>query len=511
MNFTVISYTDSSKRYKRLTGVSEVFLVRDNWDDYGFKTTFALVYFDEEGERYEVGKVKIMLAGMPAGYVAIDDKFESLGPGYGSLGQDQSYYETLLELAEPVRVAILGGLRDVVWDEAIRAELQDDDAYETSLTRSVGGARFYKLRSIIQEQSTLTAFNFAYRFPYGGEKVVVRVDPDSTPPSNIHVVIGRNGVGKTTLLTSISALLRNGRDKRFGALKFEDDPDASPKDQFANLITVAFSAFDNFDPPPRSTSGKLRSRKAGTRSGIDYTYVGLKKRLRVGDERATGNKSEADLQKDFVESTLQCLRSASRPRWQEAMRILEADPLFAGLGLSLLAELDAETVGNRAEEIFDTASSGHKIVLLTLTRLAELVSERTLVLIDEPEAHLHPPLVMALVRAISNLLAQRNGVAILATHSPVVVQEVPASCVTLLFRAGDEVRAERPEIETFAENLGTLTREIFRVEVTESGHHALITEVAQTAGSLENLLGTFSDQIGAEGRALARAILRAAN
>ena len=59
---------------------------------------------------------------------------------------------------------------------------------------------------------------------------------------------------------------------------------------------------------------------------------------------------------------------------------------------------------------------------------------------------------MALVRAISNLLSKRNGVAILATHSPVVVQEVPASCVTLLFRAGDVVTAERPEIETFAEN-----------------------------------------------------------
>ena len=70
-----------------------------------------------------------MLAGMLTGYVAIDDEFESLGPGYGSLGQDQSYYETLLELSEPVRVAILGALRDVVWDEAICAELQDDDAY----------------------------------------------------------------------------------------------------------------------------------------------------------------------------------------------------------------------------------------------------------------------------------------------------------------------------------------------------------------------------------------------
>lgn len=118
--------------------------------------------------------------------------------------------------------------------------------------------------------------------------------------------------------------------------------------------------------------------KAGTRSGIEYTYVGLKKRIRKGDERATGNKNEADLQKDFVESTLRCLRSASRPRWQAAMRLLEADPLFAALRLSDLPNLPANEIEGRAGELFESASSGHKVVLLTLTQLSELVSERTL-------------------------------------------------------------------------------------------------------------------------------------
>lgn len=44
---------------------------------------------------------------------------------------------------------------------------------------------------------------------------------------------------------------------------------------------------------------------------------------------------------------------------------------------------------------------------------------------DEPEEHLHPPLVAAFIRALSNLLTYRNGVGIVATHSPVIVQEVP--------------------------------------------------------------------------------------
>jgi predicted ATPase len=508
MRFTVIPYVERAKRYQKLKGREEAFLVRDNWDDYGFKTTFSLVYFDDEGERKDIGEVKIMTAGMPTGYVDMPEAFEALDQAYGSLGQDQSYYETLKEMGEATSVAILNALRDVVWDEAIRNELAADDAYGTSLTRSVGEARLAKQQSILHQQVALTPFDFTYRFPASDEEIGVHVDPESLPPTNIHVVIGRNGVGKTTLLTSLSSLLRNGRDRRLGRLTFGDDPDATPKDQFANLITVAFSAFDSFDPPARSASGPVRSRKTGTKSGISYTYVGLKKRVRVGDDRATGNKSEADLQTDFVQSTLQCLRSASRPRWQAAMRILEADPLFAGLGLSQLADLDDEEIEAHAGTIFGTASSGHKIVLLTLTRLAELVSERTLVLIDEPEAHLHPPLVMALVRAISDLLAKRNGVAILATHSPVVVQEVPARCVSLLFRSGDGVQVERPELETFAENLGALTREIFRVEVTESGHHALIAQVAQDAESLDEVLAKFGDNIGAEGRALARALIR---
>jgi hypothetical protein len=70
------------------------------------------------------------------------------------------------------------------------------------------------------------------------------------------------------------------------------------------------------------------------------------------------------------------------------------------------------------------------------------------------------------------------------------------------------VEVERPEIETFAENLGSLTREIFRVEVTESGHHALIAAEVGRAESLDDVMGAFRDQVGAEGRALARAMLR---
>ncbi len=89
-----------------------------------------------------------------------------------------------------------------------------------------------------------------------------------------------------------------------------------------------------------------------------------------------------------------------------------------------------------SSELFRRLSSGHKIVLLTLTRLVETVQERSLVLFDEPESHLHPPLLSSFIRAVSDLLINRNGVGIIATHSPVILQEVPRACVWKLRRNG---------------------------------------------------------------------------
>lgn len=176
--------------------------------------------------------------------------------------------------------------------------------------------------------------------------------------------------------------------------------------------------------------------------------------------------------------------------------------------LLTLSDLLDEGLRRKAGKIFRRASSGNKIVLLCLTKLVELVAERTLVLIDEPKAHLHLPLQAAFIRALSDLLAKRNGVAIVATHSPVMLQEVPTNCVWMMFRDGSNVEYVRPQLETFAENVGVLTREVFRFEVTDSGYHTLLRDAVERSSSFEEVLSSFDDQVGAEGRALARVLWR---
>ena len=503
MRFFVLRYPQNRRALRDLAAADTCYLLTDNWDDYSYKTSFVLIYFDGEGTRHDIGPTKIMRRGMGHGNTDIDEEFSRLGAEYASIGQSQEFYETLGDLDDAVRVEILEALRDSIWNEEIFSAFEEESAFNTSLVRSISSRETKKLREIAHGRAVLTPFHFLYEFPKQEDTHIdIEVVPRNIPPSNIHVVIGRNGVGKTSLLRSISKLLCEGRKSSLGRLTFvNDDEEVSRDEGFSNVVAVAFSAFDEFEPPRTSQ---------GTKTGIEYAYSGLRKRVRLKDgAREWRNKTPTDLRNDFVESTLTCLRSSRKPRWREAMRVLEHDPGFAALQLGDLAE--ADDLAGSAAELFDASSSGHKIVLLTMTRLVELVGERSLVLIDEPEAHLHPPLVAAFIQALSNLLSSRNGVAILATHSPVVVQEVPRNCVSLFFRTGDNIEIERPQGETFAENVGRLTSEIFRVELTDTGYHALIADAVRRSHSLQEAIDCFDGRLGAEGRSLIRALWRERN
>jgi predicted ATPase len=261
-------------------------------------------------------------------------------------------------------------------------------------------------------------------------------------------------------------------------------------------VTVSFSAFDPQRPLQASAD-------------VDYTYIGLKQ------PTGGGTKNYTELAVEFERAVQDCLTgtAARRERWAAALATLEAtDALFSDARIRDLAGDDyvrsSELPNLAVADLFDRLSSGHKIVLLTLACLVQNTVERTLVLVDEPEAHLHPPLLSALLRAMSDLMLDRNGLAVIATHSPVVLQETPRSAVWALRRVGDDVRVDHPEIETFGENVGVITREIFGLEVRRSGFHQLIQDLADEGRSYEEIVEAFRGNLGAEGHALARAAAR---
>jgi predicted ATPase len=496
------------------------FLVTDYWDDwFSFRTMFSLWLFDEQGARHQVGSVKIGQRGLlPSGAAApgiilppdtrfpnLARTFEALDERFFSLGQDENYYETLNGLSENLRNRVLVGLRDCAFDlDIFEAELLQQVMHR-SLLRSLSAQNVRgRLHRLSVGDATLTEFQFDYEFPPIGDGIdtpILRfeVTPESQPPSNVHVLIGRNGVGKTRCMRGIAETLL-GRERAAGEPmgRIILNPDARDEWSFAGLAMISFSAFDDFDLRPQQND-LIRSQQVGL---VEW---------HSGDEEHeeyTTMKTPADLAIDFRESFAACRQGLRAARWRAAVETLETDDLFAEANVTALLDMNDEEWGPAAVTLFKRLSSGHAIVLLTMTRLVEVVDERTLVLLDEPEGHLHPPLLSAFIRALSDLLVKRNGVAIVATHSPVVLQEVPRSSAWKLRRAREVAVVERPTVETFGENVGILTREVFGFEVTKSGFHRLLNEAVNTRRLDYNaVLEHFGDKLGAEARAIVQALI----
>ena len=133
--------------------------------------------------------------------------------------------------------------------------------------------------------------------------------------------------------------------------------------------------------------------------------------------------------------------------------------------------------------------------------------EKTLVFLDKPEGHLHPPLLSAFVRILSELLTDTNWVTIIATHSPVILQEVPRSRIWKLRRTGANCHAERLQIESFGQDITTLTTEIFGLEATNSGFHYLLQSLVNKYHDYDAVLRALKGQLGDEGRALVRTMV----
>jgi hypothetical protein len=330
-------FTHVARNLRRnISGRNEAFLVDDGWDDYTFKTLFELVFFTAEGERIEVGGVKIFSRALHIGRVSIPETFSELDSEYCSLGQEANYYETLGGLSGTLGDQILCGLRDCVRDPSIYAAFRDEKGFQTSLLRSVSESNFLATFSgALRGQAKLTPFKFAYTFSQRADspnrpRLTFDVDPDSMPPTNVHVVIGRNGVGKTHLLGNIAAVLCQSRLAQSlneaGDLEFlSDGSETVQGERFANLVTVTFSAFDPFRAPQVG---------AQTDGDIRYAYVGLKKAPQSSSddlpEPADPHKAEvkgpADLSEEFQESLGKCLSGPRRHRWLYTIQTLETDP-----------------------------------------------------------------------------------------------------------------------------------------------------------------------------------------
>ena len=484
-----------------------VYLKVDHWNDYSFVTMFEVYANDENGQEHSLPNIKIGFVGQTtevSTFSTLGEEFSELPANYFSVATDVEFYRKLWKEFSPQwRDTFLVKLKDVVKNAAILEIAKDEDVFKISHLRGVSiNAIRTQFPRVLAGDVPPTDFHFHFFLPasatFAGFDLEFNVEAGSLPSTNIHAIIGRNGVGKTTLLKHmVKAISGHSKDgaEFYAKQIFSASRKNLGKDFFANLVSIAFSAFDPFDLPASDENPS---------DGTPYSYVGLTDYS--GDDGAI-LKSRTQLHEEFIEALKFCLSESPRKqRWCDAISILESDSNFAEMRLLELLQYDLGEDSEPARRLIAKMSSGHAITILTITQLVAKVEEKTLVLIDEPESHLHPPLLSALVRSLSQLLYKQNGVAIIATHSPVVLQEIPKSCVWKLYRERVSSEKFRPEIETFGENVGTLTREVFRLEVEKSGFHTLLREAVASGGTYDEILSRFQGSLGFEARGILRAM-----
>lgn len=484
---------------------SGVILIKDNWDDwFKYETQHYMFYVDTEGNPHEIGSVKIGQRNMVSGQRSanIPERFLQLPIDCFSLGQSDFYYERINALGDRLREDILGGLRDLAFFPDLYAQVRRLDVTITSLMRDVSHFMLTsQFQRIAKGHARLTTYDIEYTYPSTGEaepaQLTFHVEPESNPPTNIHVVIGRNNVGKTYLIRNmISSIYSIDDGKDHGVLRSTNSSTGrlvnARRQAFANVLCVSFSPFDDYSEMIERLS---------KRTAMPFTYIGL-----------TQNDLTESLCSDFVNSLRTCLMLKRKTEMlNSAISLLELDPIFAQ---SELKSIITNNAGDNAEDMsrivyatFKRLSSGHQVIMLTLTQLICKLTERTLVILDEPENHLHPPLLAAFIRALSELLINYNGVALIATHSPVILQEVPKSCVWKITRNGSEVTPSRLDNESFGATIGALTREVFELEIRQSGFHKLLADEVNKGLSYDSIKKLFNNELGDEALALIRTLI----
>lgn len=476
----------------------------ESLDDGGFRTTYQLRRLGEDGQEAIIGNLRILRRGQLTGRTSLPDSFLRLGEEYGSLGAELEFYSALSKAAGAETGQVLEALADLATNPDRRRRFENEPGFAASLVR------FTPARAALEEAASLlnpptpaepvVSAGLTFQTSVGGDSVGIHFGFEDTPdlPGRISVIVGPNGSGKTRMLSNL-ALAAFDQSDQSGWGTFD-----APL-QFSRVLAFSYSAFDDFDVP--AASGRQRAAFLRAGSGLGYRYFGLRDlgaaRPEDGD-RPIALKSSGQIRYDFQQAVGEALRHDPELMFRLLSMLFE-EPSFGATGVRPPRSDEPEPqLRQLLLRLFGSSSTGHKFVLLMTAQLVAYVREGSLVLIDEPESHLHPPLLAAFLKVLRVLLAARATHAIVATHSPFVVQETPARAVRIVSRAVRRTVVRPPAGETFGEDIGTISREVFQLDARAGEFVDTLRDLAKKY-SLDELEQMFSPSLSGQARAMVMA------
>lgn len=453
-------------------------LTTDIWDDYGTKCTFHLRYHKNINETFKIGELKILQLDEPR--TKLEKSFVQLDSNYISLGQSIEFYKNLLKyLGEDQATLVLESLNDISWQSNKADAFESKPAYRNALFRVNSANKAFRFgRAVILDEEFNNSLSFEYTVDIesSGCSYDILIDfEDDALPNRIVGVIGRNAVGKTHLMGALAKDLVQINRVSQKTVTEKINRFKGRRPIFDRVITISYSAFDKFMRPKNPHAS--------------YIYCGIR------DEK--GGLSKTSLINNYKDNLRKIKEQSREYIWVKYMSAI-LDVQNEIFKIKLLQEI--EHVDSTEDDSLSFLSSGQSILTHFVTALVARIKENTLILFDEPETHLHPNAVANLFNVLNDILMTYQSYAIIATHSPIVIQEIPSKRVVLLTREGDSTIATRMQFETFGESISELTRHVFDTASIQNHYKLVLKELSKSMSS-EDVNNLFNNNLSFNAKA----------
>lgn len=467
----------SKSKVSEISSYPAIVLRRDSWDDFGYKTTLELTYHPSEGEPGKsLGHVKILNKRDDSGYTQFESQeFDNLGEDYCSLGQSSDYYHNIKKLGLH---NVLEDIRDCAISDIIRDEFINLEGFSASLLRSSRAEKLlYEAKVIFSSQVTVPenlnddfSFNYKVQLPNSREITSINFDLSrhDVLPYRINIIVGKNACGKSQILSSLALNLSGMALDSEGEVSRNNN-----KSLFGDVHVISYSPFDTFKDLSELNGGKI-SKNNITSGLLPYNFYGIRKLVTIDGKQEVLLKSHTETKKELSKSYNEILNRNRRDFLAEMLEIC--------LGWNVIT-------GNpkHALEKYDSFSSGQKILFKMITDFLSSVEKDDLVLIDEPEIYLHPQGVSNFYHCLNKLLSFTQSYCILATHSPILIQETPSKYINIISSVGTNIRVKKPKSETLGQGLNTIINEVFKVDFDDLSFFNTLQSFYEKGVSLQEL------------------------
>lgn len=506
--------------------IEQMSIKNSDWDDYGYKLVLNFTIWEQTFELRVNPKNNLSMDYLKSGEGEYpDEDFCSLG--------EVAYYEFLKKyLSYKNRQKWFTRSRDLAYNTSVLEKFaieysKKSDLHGQTLDFTPPNSEYHSflynsflrtttLKEIKEVFHPLTVFGYSNSTVYysgDGKNIIQAVDDRETSinysfkedgidkgalnfkknrksklPMNVYAVVGGNGSGKSYKINQIIKEHLEGDNKFSQILHFSLSPFDNiihfnrestsievadkEKDSYGEIIYEKVGFVSVKHPPIPEV---VKKAEATSLTDVkEYLHEKSRKYLDSDNTLKQGFEGEISIKESFsyyIQNLLiDLIASEDKLKmWEDCLNFFTFESWVDDI---INAFQDRNISKNDIEKI-DTLSSGQATILLYITKLVSSINQGSLVIFDEPETFMHPPMVKAFIRAVSELVDNNKAFCLMATHSPVIIQEIPHCNV---YKLDSNHELTNIYYKTYGQNLDTLYKNIYGVELQQTGYNSFFND-----------------------------------